>query len=244
MKTLLSAVLALGAAVALSFSPPSEARVVGSGHGASETRNVGDFEAIASDGSMDLVVRQAGKEAVEVQADDNLLPLIETVVEPGRNGKTLVIRLRHGESVSYHSSIKVTVDVVKLNAIVTSGSGDITVQALKTPSLKLAISGSSDARLDALDTDAFELRISGSGDVVAKGNAKQLKLSIAGSGDADLGALAADDVTVRIAGSGDASVNASKALDVSIAGSGDVTYRGNPATLKTSTAGSGSISRK
>jgi hypothetical protein len=56
--------------------------------------------------------------------------------------------------------------------------------------------------------------------------------------------LVADDVQIRIAGSGDASVTANKSLDVSIAGSGDVKYSGNPAALKTSTAGSGSISRR
>ena len=244
MKIIYPAALAVLAGLVLTFAPVAQARVVGSGHSATETRNVSDFEAITSDGSMDLEVRQTGKEAVEVQADDNLLPLIETVVEPGSNGRTLVIRFKRGESISHHSSIKVRIDVVKLNSISTSGSGDVAVESLKTPSFKLAISGSSDAKLNALATDAFELRISGSGDVVGSGNARQVKVSIAGSGDADLDALVADDVTVRIAGSGDASVNANKALDVSIAGSGDVTYRGNPASLKTSTAGSGSISRR
>ncbi len=189
-------------------------------------------------------MRHAAKEAVEVQGDDNLLSLIETVVEPRAGGRTLVVRFRRGENISYRKPLRVKVDVVKLGAIATAGSGDVEVQALKTPALKLSISGSSDARLEGLDTESFELRISGSGDVVASGKAKSVKVSIAGSGDANLEALAADDVNVRIAGSGDANVTAGKSLDVSVAGSGDVRYGGGATVVRASTAGSGSIHKR
>ncbi len=244
MKTLTAAATALIASLVLTFAPGAQARVVGSGHQATEARSVSDFEAISTDGSMDLVVRQAAKEAVEVLADDNLLPLIETVVEPRAGGRTLVVRFKRGENVSYRKSIRVTVDVIRLGSITTAGSGDVEVQALKTPALKLSISGSSDARLQDLDTEAFELRISGSGDVVASGKARSVKVSIAGSGDANLKSLVADDVNVRIAGSGDANVTANKTLDVSVAGSGDVVYGGGATVVKASTAGSGSISKR
>lgn len=218
--------------------------VVGIAAAATETRAVADFEAIATNGSMDIVVRQSGKEAVEIQADDKILPLIETVVEPGSNGRTLMLRFKRGERISHTGRIRVTVDVVKLGAIVTSGSGDILVDGLKTPAFKLSIAGSSDAKLGGLATESLEVRISGSGDVLAAGSAKSVKLSIAGSGDAKLAGLQADDVHVRIAGSGDADVTANKSLDVSVAGSGDVRYGGSATTIKTSMAGSGTLNRR
>jgi len=244
MKTLFPAALAVIASLVLCVAPPAQARVVGSGHAATESRAVGEFEAIATDGSMDIVVRQAAKQALEIRADDNLLPLIETVVESGANGRTLMIRFKRGESISHHAPVKLMIDVVQLAAISTSGSGDVILDTLKTPSFKLSISGSSDARISGLATDSFELRISGSGDVIGAGTARQVKVSIAGSGDADLAGLVAEDVTVRIAGSGDASVTANKSLDVSVAGSGDVRYGGNASAVKVSTAGSGTISRR
>ena len=176
MKTLSTAATALIASLVLTLAPAAQARVVGSGNSASETRAVSDFEAIATDGSIDLVVRQAAKEAVEVQADDNLLPLIETVVEPRAAGRTLVVRFKSRESVSHRKPIRVKVDVVKLGAIATAGSGDIEVQALKTPALKLSISGSSDARLEGLETEAFELRISGSGSISKRSNSVSPRL--------------------------------------------------------------------
>lgn len=243
MKTLLTAALAVIAGFVVG-NTPAQARTVGSGHLATETRAASGFDAIALSGSMDLVVRQAATEGVRVEADDNLLPLIETVVESGAQGRTLAIRVKRGESFGTHKKITVSVDVVKLGSIETSGSGDVTVEGLKTPALRLAIAGSSDARLSGLATDHLDLRIAGSGDVVAAGSARQLKIGIAGSGDADTAGLAADDVSVSIAGSGDANVTANKSLEVSVAGSGDVRYGGDVASVKASMAGSGSVQRR
>lgn len=245
MRTLASIVTALLAGAVLSFAPPAEARTVGSGKVATEAREVGDFDAITTEGAIDIVVRQAAKAAVSVQADDNLLPVIETVVESRAHGRTLVVRTKRGESASWRGdTVKVTVDVVQLCAITSAGSGDVRVESLATPALKLTIAGSSDARLAGLDTDRLELSIAGSGDVVGAGRARQLKLGIAGSGDADLGALVADEVSVRIAGSGNANVTANRSLDVAVAGSGDVRYGGAAAAVNLSAAGSGTVRKR
>lgn len=244
MKLICTAALALFTGLALGMPPAAQAATTGSGRIATEKRSVSDFEAISLSGSMDVVVRQGATEGVEVQADDNLLPLIETVVEPGAAGRTLNIRFKRGERIYNSGRIRITVDVIRLSAVATTGSGDVLVDGLKTPSFKLSIAGSSDARLNGLATDTLEVRISGSGDVVAAGTARRVLLGIAGSGDANLAGLAADDVQVRIAGSGDANVTANKSLDVSVVGSGDVRYGGSVTAVKTSMAGSGTISRR
>ncbi|MEW6703403.1 MAG: head GIN domain-containing protein [Pseudomonadota bacterium] len=218
--------------------------VTGSGKPASETRAPGSFQAISVRGPIELVVRQSGREAVEVRADDNLLPLIETQVEDGAHGPTLVVGVRKGQSLSTRSQIRVTVDVARLQALSTSGSGDFTIESLQTPSLKLSIAGSSDGRIGGLQTESLDIAIAGSGDVRAAGSAARVKLSIAGSGDARLPQLQADDVTVSISGSGDADVTANKTLAVSIAGSGDVVYGGSGTLTRSSVLGSGSVTRR
>lgn len=245
-SSLLHALMAVAAALAslgLAVSP-AQAATVGSGKVAQETRTVGTFQAIAMTGSIDVEVRQGDKEAVEVSADDNLLPLIETVVESGAAGPTLMVRFKRGENLRIKSPVKVRVQVVKLGALSSSGSGDVSVQALKTPALRLSISGASDARLSELATDSLEVRIAGAGDVQASGQARQLKVAIAGSGDVRLEQLQADDVNVSIAGSGDAKVRADKSLGVSIAGSGDVEYSGAVTAVRSSVAGSGRVIRR
>ena len=195
-------------------------------------------------GGIDLVVRQGARETVQVSADDNLLPLLQTTVEGSGESRTLVIQWARGENLRTRAKAVVTVDVVKLTALASSGSGDMVVEALKTPALALSISGSSDARLSGLDTQQLRVAITGSGDEQASGKAGKLNVSIAGSGDVRTRALLADDVTISIAGSGDASVQANKTIAVAIAGSGDVEYAGAATITHSRIAGSGSVRQR
>jgi hypothetical protein len=227
------------AAALLALSVAAQA-TTGSGQSRTEAREASGFAAVAMRGDIDVVVRQGAKEAVQVTADDNLLPLLETTVENG----TLRIQWKRGESIRTKAKTLVTVDVIKLGAVSLSGSGDLKVEPLKTPSLALSISGSSDARFDQLDAGELKISISGSGDVLASGKTGKLDISIAGSGDVQARELAADEVSISIAGSGDAKVTAARTLAVSIAGSGDVEYGGGAVLARSRVAGSGSIRQR
>jgi Putative auto-transporter adhesin, head GIN domain len=241
-QTLISLIAPALLVLALLPAGARAADTKGSGKQVTETRTVAEFQAVATSGSMDLVVRQ-GAQGVLVQADDNLLPLLETVVENSRHGSTLLVRWKKGERIYNTGKVLVTVTTPKLSAVSNSGSGDIRVETFSTPGLVVSLSGSGDARLDNLTTDELSIAISGSSDVIGKGRAGKVSIAISGSGDVKLADLAADDVTVKIAGSGDAAVNANKTLAVSIAGSGDVSYTGNP-SMTTKVAGSGSVQKK
>lgn len=218
-------------------------KVVGSGKVVSEARQVTSFQAIQLKGSINLVLRQGSKEAIEISADDNILPLIETEVTSRGGVQTLEIGPKKGANYSTRSKTVVTVDVSDLKRLGVSGSGDVTGEGLKTSDLQLKIVGSGDIHLKRLGATALAVQVSGSGDVSVTGKSPKLSVSIAGSGDVVTRDLEADDVTVSIAGSGDARVNARKTLSVSIAGSGDVAYTGDPA-VKTSIAGHGNVKKQ
>ncbi|MBA4176094.1 MAG: DUF2807 domain-containing protein [Leptothrix sp. (in: Bacteria)] len=249
----LATLLLCGMALAPTLLPVSAhaASVHGSGTAATETRTVAEFQAIALSGAVDLTVRQGEAASVRVTADDNLLPMLETVVEPDGKGATLHLRWKRGTGSgrmgwqSIDTRTRVVVDVVtpRLTALSTAGAGNIKLETFKTPALQVSISGAGDARIDGLETEDLGVRISGSGDVVGQGTAVKTSVSIAGSGDVRLTEMRSDTVTVSIAGSGDAAVNAQKTLSVRIAGSGDVVYTGN-AEIKSSVAGSGSVKKK
>jgi len=217
-------------------------QVKGSGKIATERRAASDFRAVHLAGAMKVVIRQSGKEAVEVSADDNLLPMIETKVVTLDGVPTLEIGTKKGASYTTRNRMVVTVDVIDLKSVAISGSGDVVADGIKTGELKLKITGSGDARMNQLDAGAMAVHVAGSGDVALAGKSGRLSISIAGSGDVTTRDLAAEDVSVSIAGSGDARVNARKTLDVSIAGSGDVDYTGD-AVVKTSIAGHGSVKK-
>ncbi len=223
----------------LSSSVLAGAAVVGSGKVATERRAVAGFDAIALRGSITLELRQGEREGLELSADDNLLPLIETRVV----GRTLEIGPGPDTGWRARNDIRVRVDLVQLKSLSLSGSGDVRADALKAGTLKLLVQGSGDIRLGGLAADEVSVRIAGSGDVALDGRAAKLAISVVGSGDVDAGRLEADDASVSIAGSGDADVNAGRTLTITIAGSGDVRHRGN-ASVQTAIAGSGSVHRR
>jgi hypothetical protein len=217
----------------------ADALITATGPSVAESRTASEFHGIAVSGGIELKVRQGRQAAIEVMAEANLLPYLETVTENGM----LQVRWKKGSRLRVKDTPQVTVTVVELQSIASAGSGGIAVAPLKTTKLTVSLAGSGDASIEALQADELAVSIAGSGDLKASGQAARLQLRIAGSGDVKCDALKADDVTVSISGSGDASVHAAKSLSVSIAGSGDVLYSGD-AQVKSAVVGSGSVRKR
>jgi hypothetical protein len=254
MKTL-SIAASLAVAALLAAAPAAHAEdsdfrihfagwggVTGSGKLRTEARAVSGFQAIATRGSVKLVLRQGTREGLELRGDDNILPLIETRVVDRGGVPTLEIGTKDGASYSTREQLVATVDLVTLRSLKLSGSSDVVCEGLKTTALQILVSGSGKVRMHQLGTDDLAVTISGSGDAEFSGRAGKLSLKISGSGEADTRALEADDVAVTVAGSGDVRVNARKTLAVSLAGSGNVAYTGG-ATVTSSIAGIGRVKK-
>ena len=255
MKKALTLAALFGAATLFALAPVARAddgplrlqlvgwsSVTGSGKLQTESRAVTGFQAITTHGSVNLVLRQGAREGVELRADDNILPLIETRVVDRGGVPTLEIGTKSGTSYSSRNPVVATIDLISLRALALAGSSDVACEALKSPALQVSVSGSGKLRLRQLDIDQLMVKVSGSGDVDFSGRATTLGLKIAGSGDANTRALEADDVAVSVAGSGDVTVNARKTLSVSVAGSGNVAYTG-AAAVTSSVAGSGRVKK-
>ncbi len=249
--THLVATLAVTAAAVLTaFAMPTPAHAItitvngdaanftnGSGKEASVVRQVGTFSALRLDSSVDVIAHQGTSPSVTVRADDNIEPMIETVVE----GDALVVRMR--KNVSFRTNHKVVVDVVftTLTGAQQHGSGDLHIDKLSGPKFESTIAGSGDLQIDHAQLGSFALSIAGSGDVAISGTADEARFGVAGSGDINARDFVARRVSVSISGSGDAHVNATEAIEARVAGSGDVTYSGHPHEVSRRVSGSGSI---
>ncbi len=224
------------AAPAFAFWGPS---ITPSGKVVTESRPVTAFTGVAMSLPGTLVLKQGPAESVSLEADDNLLPEIETVVEGGR----LRLRFRdHKTSFRGHATIRVLVTAPKIDSISVAGSGDALAESLQSDHLDLAVAGSGNLRIARVDTSRLKATIAGSGDVRLAGKASEVSVKIAGSGDLDAGRLESRQATVSVAGSGNAVLWARETLTVSVAGSGDIRYYGDPAITR-SVLGSGSLKR-
>ena len=211
-------------------------KVTGSGHVITTARAVSGFTSIDLTIPADVKLVQGSTEGLSLETDDNIAPLIETVVEKGR----LMIRMQKKTGSINTKVLRMTVNVRVIEQLDVSGSGNITADKLQAAQLKCGIAGSGDMRIGDLEASTLRISIAGSGDFLASGKTDTLEGSIAGSGDINTQSLSANAVKLNIAGSGDAAVWAKKTLKVSIAGSGDVSYFGD-AEVSKSIAGSGSI---
>jgi len=193
-------------------------------------------------GDFKVTIRQSNTQRVEIKADDNILPLIETRVVDKGHGATLEIGTRRGSSISPSERPQLTLEMPRLRAIDVAGAADMAVAAFKSEQIDVSVAGAGDLNFDQLDVDALKLSVSGKGDVHAAGHAKQLNISISGLGDISAPDLAGDDVNVSISGAGNALVRAVRSLHVSLAGVGEVSYHGTP-TLSTSISGIGTVKK-
>jgi hypothetical protein len=237
---------ALLLAVALSLLPaPSDAqafgaeRVTGSGVAKTESRNVIGFRGIVLGVTASVEVRQGAVEGITLTGDDNIVPLVETVVEDG----TLKIRwVRKGNFSPAYSSLSIVIDAKNVDSLTVGGAGHVRAAKLASSRLKVTIGGSGDVALPALDVDTFSITIGGSGTLSAAGRADVLEATLAGSGALSAPKLDARRARVTMQGSGRADVWAQESLDATIAGSGEIVYRGRPQVHQT-VVGSGTVVR-
>ena len=211
--------------------------VSGSGKEVTVARQVGAFSVLRLDSSIDVHAHQGAAPHVSVHADDNIEPLIETVVE----GDKLVVRMKKGASFRTHHDVFVDVVFTSLTAAQQHGSGDLQIDKLTAPRFESSIAGSGDLKIENAQLGQFALSIAGSGDVMISGTADEARFGVAGSGDINARNFTAKKVSVSISGSGDAHVNATEMLEAKVAGSGDVTYSGHPHDVSRRVSGSGSV---
>jgi Putative auto-transporter adhesin, head GIN domain len=192
--------------------------VEGSGNVITESREVSGFNEIALGGTGRVVVDVTGTESLTIEAEDNIMPLLETRVSNGR------LRLDTSGSISPTVEIVYTITAATLDELVISGSGIV--------------------EAEAIDGTDFRVDISGSGDVDVEGTLSGLlSVSISGSGEFNGESLTVPEGRVDVSGSGNAVVNVTDALEVSVSGSGDVGYVGQP-TVDSEVSGSGTVSQR
>jgi hypothetical protein len=234
MKVMMTAAIMVG----LGFA--SCRKIKGEGPVITEYRSVSSFSRIRSGMSGNVYVRQDSIYKVEIQAQRNILNVLNTTVSGGE----LKIDFDYNKHIGNYDRIDVYISCPNIESLSLSGSGNIAMtNKCSSSSIDLSISGSGNIRFPEMNTNRLNAKISGSGDIdVLGGWATTLSTQTTGSGDIDVVGLIADYADVRVSGSGDTKVNASEQLDVNISGSGDVYYRGNP-KLHTSISGSGKVRR-
>jgi hypothetical protein len=214
-------------------------RVRGNGNLQTENRTQSGFRGVEQHGSFDLFVSTGATTSVKIEAEENILPYIETYVD----GDILKIDTKDGYWLSPKRQVKIFVTAPDYYRIKSYGSGNIIGEnkIVSTSKLDLGVSGSADIKME-VDAPEIDADITGSGNLNLNGKTKIFHSSVSGSGNIRAYDLLSEETKVRVTGSGNADVYASVSLDVNVAGSGDVRYKGN-GKVSSSIAGSGDVKK-
>jgi Putative auto-transporter adhesin, head GIN domain len=224
VKVVLVGVSMLAALSGCTFGSWDREIVHGSGNVITEQRQVSGFTEVELTIGGELVIEQDGTEAMSVEAEDNIAPLITSEVR----GNRLTIGNRDGSIISSTRPVRIHISVKDLSYIGNTGAGNVSMNGVKGASLQTYNTDSGSITVVGIATAVYTSRSSGSGGTTASGVAGRLDVEGTGSGSFEGAALESDDAKVVLTGGGDATVRVSRTLDASVTGRGSVRYMGNP----------------
>lgn len=216
--------------------------IKGDGNLKKESRPVESFTGVSANGPLDVQISYGTSETLQVEADENLLPYIETKVEGGK----LTVRPKDHVNLKSRLRMVVYISMTDIKLLHESGSGNITGSGAFRSDGKtdIKVSGSGDIKLDFDSFDDMDLAVSGSGNINLKGKkAGDVAAAISGSGNIDCINVPCDNAKAKISGSGNIKVNAQKSIDASISGSGNVYYKEDVDNINSKISGSGKVKK-
>jgi hypothetical protein len=211
----------------------------GSGNVVIQDIKVGVFSEIEMGGVFNIILSQGTKEAVSIEADDNLLDLITAKVSE----KKLIIDFKSGELIRDYTKLNVFITLVDINKLYANCVGNVSApNPLSLESLILESSGVGDLNL-VLDCNDLTIDKSGVGDITLSGQTNNFTINSSGVGDILALELDSKNVVINTSGVGDVQVNAGNSIDVNTSGVGDVEFIGDPRIEKINKNGVGNVDK-
>ncbi len=212
--------------------------VRGTGDMTSETREIANVTAVDLNGIGNVIVDYGEKEALRIEAEQNLLPYLESNVEGGK----LTLKARDGVNIVPTQAIFYYLTVRKLDEARMSGLGNIDVPRLEGTQVEIRLSGAGDIHVGEVYAKKLDVLFNGLGNLtIDGGQVSASNIEMKGAGSYNARQMASEVVTIDVSGMGSAGIWARDALDATISGGGTVQYEGKP-TVTQQITGVGKVS--
>ncbi len=226
-----------GAAIVIAFA--SCRQLHGSGNIITEKREVDEFKGISAGSAVEVEVKIGSPSSVSVEADDNLMKLVEV----RETGGVLKIRLKSNYSIS-DGHYKVFVTVPELNYIESSGAATVNVVGgLKNiDKIKLHASGAAKI-ITAADAPQIEAESSGAASIEVSGRTRDFTAKASGGANIKAGELLSENTRAEASGAGNVHVYASVNLKANASGAGNIFYKGE-GNVESKASGAGTVKKE
>jgi hypothetical protein len=192
--------------------------VQGSGVTVTEKRAIDGFTGIDAGGIFQVEIVAQKDFSVEVEADDNIAPLVKTYVSDG------VLKIERERSFNSHNPVRVRVSAPTIESIEASGACKVAAADLKSRNLSINTGGASKVNLSG-ETAGLTVDVSGASSV----NAENLR---------------AESATVDASGASSVSVFTTGRLRADASGASKISYAGNPATVEKKSSGASKVTQR
>jgi hypothetical protein len=201
----------------------NQKRIEGSGNVITKDFPVQAFDELGASGVYSVILTQGSKEAVKIEADDNLMDLFEVKNE----GSKLIIKMEKDVSISTKKGMKVYITFQKLKGMELSMVGNFTSsENLNFNDLKIQNSsvGNVDLKMTAQNLNMDNTSV---GNVRLDGKATSAVIKNNGVGSIKAGDFVVQTMDIENNGVGGAEVNAEKECKVKDSMLGRVNNRGS-----------------
>ncbi len=211
-------------------------QVNGDGDVITEERHVDqDFEQVRGSRGLDVYLTEGNENKIVVEADENLLDLIETTVS---NGK---LTITSSKNIGRAKAKKVHVTYVKLTNIeASSGSDVIGNSVIKSETLTLDSSSGADLEVEVFAKDLYVETSSGA-DIEVTGKSSTLYANASSGSEIDAKKLEVTNCNAKASSGADITVTVNNKLNAKASSGGDVKYYGDPVSVSKKDSSSGSI---
>lgn len=205
----------------------------GSGTVTTTTRDVGAFRKIAiSDGITARAV--TGSRSVTIRTDDNLQPLIETVVE----GDTLRVRVAGITNVGSRAALEADISNDVFEGVSASGASNVKVPATSATVFPISASGASVIDVSGLSATTVNVDASGASQITVTGSATDATASAAGGSNLNLTGLPLTALRLDVSGASTVTARVSGSVSGGVSGASTVVITGSPSNGVDTSGGS------
>ena len=206
-----------------------------------EVRGLADFTAVSNTFEYEVRVTQSDTFGVELEAQENLLNLIETYV----SGSTLIVKTKNGHCINSAVPVVVYVSMPYIEEIRNTGSGRLSADRAEVADFEISNSGSGVISIDSVFASSVSLKNTGSGKLYVNASyPDEIEVSQTGSGLIDAGIIDRSlELSINHTGSGKIFASIIDGLEVStrMTGSGLIMLDGHAETADLSLSSSGKI---
>ncbi|QLE02179.1 DUF2807 domain-containing protein [Galbibacter sp. BG1] len=180
------------------------------------------FESIKASEGLDVFVTQEDQTSIRIEADENVIDLIETNVS---NGK-LTIECKN--PIGRATSKKIYVSLPEIRSLESSSGADLsTMGTIRADKISLDASSGSDIKAE-LQSNEVSLNTSSGAEIEVYGVTNTLNAHASSGSDINAHRLKSKTVDAHASSGADIDVNAADEIAIHKSSGGDVSYKGSP----------------